>query len=55
MSVRDEKTLERELKPLETIADHFRKYLITLDYDTNNYNGIKQISALDFLTGRVNL
>lgn len=55
LSVRDEKTLERELKPLETIADHYKKYLITLDYDTNNYNGIKQISALDFLTGRVEL
>lgn len=55
LSVRDEQTLERELKPLETIADHYKKYLITLDYDTNNYNGIKQISALDFLLGRVEL
>ena len=49
LSVRDETTLSRELKPLQTIPDHYRKYLITLDYDTNNYNGIKQISALDFL------
>ena len=49
LSVRDEATLSRELKPLQTIPDHYRKYLITLDYDTNNYNGIKQISALDFL------
>ena len=55
LSVREEKTLERELKPLETIADHYRKYIITLDYDTNNYNGIKQISAIDFLLGRVQL
>lgn len=55
LTVRDENTLKRELRPLETIADHFRKYIITLDYDTNNYNGIKQISALDFLTGRINL
>ena len=55
LSVRDEKALERELKPLETIQDHYKKYLITLDYDTNNYNGIKQISALDFLMGRVEL
>ena len=53
LSVRDEKTLERELKPLENIADHYKKYIITLDYDTNNYNGIKQISALDFLTRKV--
>lgn len=55
LSVREEQTLRRELKPLETIADHYKKYLITLDYDTNNYNGIKQISALDFLLGRVEL
>ena len=55
LSVRDEQTLQRELKPLETIPDHYKKYIITLDYDTNNYNGIKQISAMDFLLGRVEL
>lgn len=55
LSVRDEKTLERELTVLDSIKDHYSKYLITLDYDTCNYNGIKQISALDFLTGRVDL
>lgn len=55
LTVRDETTLKRELKPLETIQDHYKKYIITLDYDTNNYNGIKQISAMDFLLGRVEL
>jgi len=55
LSVRDEQTLERELKPLEMINDNYKKYIITLDYDTNNYNGIKQISAMDFLTGRQEL
>ena len=55
LSVRDEKTLERELTPLDSIKDHYPKYLVTLDYDTANYNGIKQISALDLLTGRVDL
>ena len=55
LSVRDEGALERELRPLESINDHFRKYIITLDYDTNIYNGIKQISAMDFLTGRVDI
>ena len=55
LSVRDEDTLKRELKPLESIQDHYKKYIITLDYDTNNYNGIKQISAMDFLLGRVEL
>lgn len=55
LTVRDEDTLKRELKPLETIQDHHKKYIITLDYDTNNYNGIKQISAMDFLLDRVEL
>lgn len=55
LSVREQSTLERELKPLKNINDNHKKYLITLDYDTNNYDGIKQISALDFLTGRKEL
>lgn len=55
LSVRDENVLARELKPLDDINDHYKKYIITLDYDTNIYNGIKQISALDFLTGRIEL
>ena len=55
LSVREEQTLRRELKPLETIPNHYKKYLITLDYDTNNYNGIKQISAIDFLLGRIQI
>ena len=55
LSVRDEQTLKKELKPLDNISDHFKKYIITLDYDTNNYNGIKQISAIDFLLERVKL
>ena len=55
LSVRDEDTLKRELYPLQNIKDNYPKYLITLDYDTNDYNGIKQISALDFLIGRINI
>ena len=49
LSVRDEKTLNRELAPLYGIRDNYPKYLITLDYDTVDYDGIKQISAIDFL------
>ena len=55
LSVIEEITLQRELKSLESISNHYKKYIITLDYDTNNYNGIKQISAIDFLLGRVEL
>ena len=55
LSVREKLTLQRELKSLESISNHYKKYIITLDYDTNNYNGIKQISAIDFLLGRIEL
>lgn len=55
LSVRDESTLKRELRPLKNIKDNYPKYLITLDYDTNDFDGIKQISAIDFLLGRINL
>lgn len=55
LSVRDEKTLERELMPLKNIADNYPKYIITLDYDSVDYDGIKQVCALDFLSGRIEL
>lgn len=55
LTVRDEETLKREIKPLKEIQNHYKKYIITLDYDTNNYDGIKQISAMDFLLDRITL
>lgn len=55
LSVRDENTLKRELESLECIKDNYPKYIMTLDYDTNNYNGIKVISAIDYLLHRINI
>lgn len=55
LSVRDENTLERELLSLKIINDNYPKYVITLDYDNVNYDGIKQINALDFLTGKIDI
>lgn len=53
LSVRDEATLQRALKPLESMADSYPKYLITLDNEpVCCHNGIKQIYALDWLTDR---
>jgi predicted AAA+ superfamily ATPase len=52
LTVRDSKTLERELSPLQKIADHNPKYLLTLDDDPPaSHNGIRQINALDWLLG----
>jgi len=55
LSVREESTLKRELSSLQSISDHYPKYIITLDYDTVDYDGIKQINAIDFLLGRVQI
>ena len=50
-TVKEIKTLERELKALNSIKDHNPKYLITLDLEPEiSHNGIKQIYALDWLT-----
>lgn len=51
-TVQDKGTLERELTPLNTIPDHFEKLLITMDYDTGTYNGIKKINAIDWLLNK---
>lgn len=54
-SVREEKTLKHELKSLQAIPDNYPKYIITLDYDYVDYDGIKQINAIDFLLGNVEI
>lgn len=49
-SVRDEKTLERELASLQKINDHYPKYILTLDEDPDaDYDGIRRINALEWL------
>ncbi len=49
-SVRDEKTLHRELLSLQKIPDHYPKYILTLDDDPNeDFSGIKKINVLDWL------
>jgi len=49
-SVQNSTTLERELAPFDSIADHHEKLLITMDYEIGTYNGIKKINAIDWLT-----
>lgn len=51
-TTRDPKTLERELKPLTCIDDHYPKYILTLDEDPEvDYDGIRKVNALDWLLG----
>ncbi|MBQ9019830.1 ATP-binding protein [Candidatus Saccharibacteria bacterium] len=47
-TVREEKTLERELASLRQINDNNPKYLITMDVEKRDYDGIRQVNALDF-------
>lgn len=49
-TVRDEKTLERELSALESINDHYPKFILTMDIDPEvDYNGILKMNVLDWL------
>lgn len=51
-SVRDEKTLDRELSSLKKINDNYPKYILTLDNDPDaDYEGIRRINALNWLLG----
>lgn len=55
-SVRDENTLTRELRPLQKIADHYPKCIMTLDRDPiADYDGIKRINALDYLLHKIEI
>ena len=48
-TVQNPTTLERELAPFNSIADHHEKLLITMDYEVGTYNGIKKLNAIDWL------
>lgn len=49
-TVRDKSTLERELSALESINDHYPKFILTMDIDPEvDYNGIRKINVLDWL------
>lgn len=45
----DEKTLKRELSSLRNIRDSCPKYLLTLDYETSNIDGIQRVHVIDWL------
>lgn len=52
LSVRNEQTLERELRPLMEIRDHYPKFILTLDDDPEaQYDGIRRVNARDWLLG----
>jgi predicted AAA+ superfamily ATPase len=48
-TAREESTLERELAPLRATKDHNPKYLLTMDMEKLDFDGIKKINIIDFL------
>ena len=49
-TVRDETTLQRELRPLQKISENYPKIILTLDEDPDmDYEGIRRLNALDWL------
>ena len=49
-SIRDPKTLGRELRSLQKISDHNPKYILTLDDNLDSdYNGIRRTNTLRWL------
>lgn len=53
-TVKEQKTLERELAPFNKIPDFNERLLITMDYETGNHNGVKQINAIDWILDNKN-
>ena len=55
-TVREEATLQRELRPLQKIQDHYPKCILTLDNDPiADYEGIRRMNALDYLLHKVEI
>lgn len=49
-SILNEETRIRELRPLESISDHYPKFILTMDQNIfNDFSGIKVKNIMDFL------
>jgi len=48
-SILDPTTFEREIAPLKKVADHYPKFILTMDELPMSDEGIKQLNIVDFL------
>lgn len=48
-TVNDEKTFKREISAFRNVRDNYPKYLLTLDFDNTNIEGIQKINVIDWL------
>ncbi|MCL2504804.1 MAG: ATP-binding protein [Alphaproteobacteria bacterium] len=51
-TILDEDTFAREISSLEVIDDHNPKFILTRDYDTSSYKGIRIQNVLKWLAGQ---
>ncbi|GHU86942.1 ATPase [Bacteroidia bacterium] len=51
-TVKDKITLDRELAPFDRIPDYNERLLITMDYENDSHNGVKQLNAIDWLLNK---
>jgi len=49
LTVNDENTFKREISAFRRINDNYPKYLLTLDYDNANIDGIQKLNVIDWL------
>lgn len=50
-NITDEKTLEREFRPLLEVKDNYPKYVISMDEIDMSHDGVIHMNIIDFLTG----
>lgn len=48
-SINDEKTFKREISSFKNINDNYPKYLLTLDFENTNIDGIQKLNVIDWL------
>ncbi len=48
-SILDPTTFEREIAPLKKVADHYPKFILSMDELPMGEDGIKQVNIVDFL------
>jgi hypothetical protein len=48
-TVSDQKTFEREISAFRSIRDNYPKFLLTLDYDNANIEGVQKMNIIDWL------
>ncbi len=48
-TVNDENTFKREISAFKNIKDNYPKYLLTMDFDNTNIDGIQKLNVVDWL------